>query len=187
MENASLGTILLKLTSAEQTDLEFGQNTFYKIISGNDNDTFDIVQPSNALVLVKSLDREMIQSYNLRLMLVNDNFLSLQMDDNATIVNVFIAVDDTNDNAPIFEAAKYDVILSESVPIKYSIAKIIASDADLENTPNHEVVYDITSGNDDGLFTIDLISGKFSKKNENYLDYLYFFNKMINISLPLKN
>lgn len=159
MENASLGTVLLKLSSPEQSEADFSLNAIYKIISGNDNDTFDVIQPHNALVLVKPLDRETIQSYNLRLMHIGANFIADQVEDNATIVNIFVAVDDANDNAPVFESSKYEVTLSEAAPIKYSIAKIIASDADLENTPNHEVVYDITSGNDNGMFSIDLISG----------------------------
>lgn len=158
MENAELGTVLLKLSSADQSETDADQNAVYKIVSGNDNDTFDIIQPHNALVLVKHLDRETIQSYNLRLAL-NEIEIPNQMDDNATIVNVFVAVDDANDNAPIFQTEDYEMVISEAVPLKYSIAKIVATDDDLENTPNSEIVYDITSGNDDGLFSIDLISG----------------------------
>lgn len=159
MEDAELGTVLLKLSSIDQPELDaINQNSIYKIVSGNDNDTFDIIQPQNTLVLVKKLDREAIQSYNLRLNL-NEAEMPNQMDDNATTVNVFVAVDDANDNAPMFQTENYEMVISEAVPLKYSIAKIVATDADLENTPNSEIVYDITSGNDDGLFSIDLISG----------------------------
>ncbi|XP_055296378.1 protein dachsous [Sitodiplosis mosellana] len=158
MESAELGTVLLKLTGADQIELDSNQNTVYQIISGNDNDTFDIIQPNNALVLVKQLDRETTQSYNLRLAL-NDAEIPNQMDDNTTIINVFVSIEDANDNAPVFQTENYEVVVSEAVPLKYSIAKIIATDGDLENTPNSEIVYDITSGNDDGLFSIDLISG----------------------------
>lgn len=158
MEDAELGTVLLKLSTADQSELDSNQNAVYQIISGNDNDTFDIIQPQNTLVLVKPLDRETTQSYNLRLAL-NDIEMPSQMDDNTTIINVFVAVEDANDNAPVFQTENYEVVISETVPLKYSIAKIVATDADMENTPNAEIVYDITSGNDDGLFSIDLISG----------------------------
>lgn len=157
-EDIELGTVLIKLTNNDQTELDANQNVVYHIISGNDNDTFDIVQPHNALVLVKPLDRETTQSYNLRLAL-DDPELPTQMNDNATVVNVFVGIDDANDNAPVFQTEDYDIVISETVPLKYSIAKIVATDADMENTPNSEIVYDITSGNDDGLFSIDLISG----------------------------
>lgn len=165
----------MKLSNIELPESDSNQNTIYRIVAGNDDDTFDIIQPHNNILLVKPLDREAIQSYNLRLAPI-DMEATYQMDDNTTIVNVFITVEDANDNAPIFQTEKYDVVLSENVPLKYSIAKIIATDADLENTPNSEIVYDIASGNDDGLFSIDLISGvllvnkklDFDREHRNY-------------------
>lgn len=158
MESAELGTVLLKLTNTDQSELDPNQNSVYQIVSGNDNDAFDIIQPHNTLVLVKALDRETTQSYNLRLAL-DETDIPNQMDDNTTMINVFVTVEDVNDNMPVFQTENYEVVVSEAVPLKYSIAKIIATDADAENTPNSEIVYDITSGNDDGLFSIDLISG----------------------------
>lgn len=170
-----MGTSLLKLSNIELPESDSNQNIIYRIVAGNDNDTFDIIQPHNNILLVKPLDREAIQSYSLRLAPI-DMEATYQMDDNTTIVNVFITVEDANDNAPIFQTEKYDVVLSENVPLKYSIAKIIATDDDLENTPNSEIVYDIASGNDDGLFSIDLISGvllvnkklDFDREHRNY-------------------
>lgn len=153
-----MGTTILKLSGPEQFISDADQNVIYKIVAGNDNETFDIIQPHNTLVLVKHLDRETIQSYNLR-MILDDAEIPNQMDENATIVNVFVAVEDANDNAPIFQTEDYEMVVSEAVPLKHSIAKIVATDADSENSPNSEIVYDITSGNDDGLFSIDLISG----------------------------
>lgn len=157
-EDAVLGTAVLKLSTMEMADSSPAPATVYRIISGNENDTFDIVQPHNVIVTVKPLDRETVPSYTLRLAPV-DMETAHQPDDNATVIDVSISVDDANDNAPVFQSENYEMILSENVPLKYSIAKIVAADADAANTPNAEIVYDIASGNDAGLFSIDLISG----------------------------
>lgn len=167
MEDALRGTILLKLSN-EQFEGETNQNVLYEIVSGNDDDTFEIIQPSNSLILVNHLDREKIQSYNLRLVLTEPG-VPARKDDNSTAVNVFISIDDANDNAPVFQAGKYEATVSEAVPIKHSITKIAAFDNDLQSSPNSEVVYDITSGNDNGMFSIDLVSGVLTVNNQ--LDY----------------
>lgn len=167
MEDAASGTVLLKLSN-DQPEMDINHNIIYEIVSGNDNDTFDVIQPQNTLILVKHLDRETIQSFNLRLAM-NDGGMPARKDDNTTAVNVFISVDDANDNAPVFEAAEYKATISEAMPLKHSVAKLFAIDADLESSPNSEVVYDITSGNDAGMFSIDLISGLLTVNNE--LDY----------------
>lgn len=100
MEDTMPGTIILKLSDDDEMSMnEAGVS--YEIVSGNDNDTFDIVQPQNTLIVAKRLDRENVQSYNLHLML-SDNEMPMNMLDNSTGVNVFISIDDTNDNSPIF-------------------------------------------------------------------------------------
>lgn len=139
-----------------------------EIVSGNDNGTFEITNPGATIITVKSLDREVTDLYHLRLMM-SERGMPTRKDDNSTAINVFITVDDANDNAPLFQAATYEATISEAATLRHSIAKIQALDADLESSPNSEVVYDITSGNDSGMFTIDLVSGVLFVNNE--LDY----------------
>lgn len=167
VEDTMPGTIILKLSDGTERSMNEAGVT-YQIVGGNDNDTFDIVQPQNALIVAKQLDRETIQSYNLHLML-SDNEMPMNMLDNSTGVNVFILVEDANDNWPSFEKTTYSAVVSEAAPIKYSIERIQAFDADLESSPNSEIVYGISSGNDAGLFSIDLVSGVLTV-NDN-LDY----------------
>lgn len=143
------------------------KNLVYNIVSGNDGDVFEVIQPSSALVLVKALDRETVDSYNLRITVSELGFIAI---DNSTGINVFIAVEDANDNSPIFNTdGVFAVTIGESTPPKHSIAQITATDADLQSSPNSEVVYDITSGNVGKMFSIDLLSGVLSVNN--YLDY----------------
>lgn len=135
---------------------------------GNDDDTFEITQPGNSLILVKSLDREKIESYILKLF-ITERGIPARKDDNSTALNVYITVDDANDNAPIFKANEYDAKISEATAIKHAIKQVTAYDNDLQSSPNSEIVFDITSGNDAGMFSIDLISGVLSVNNA--LDY----------------
>lgn len=161
-----IGTTVLKLTP-DLIDADIDQNISFEIISGNDDEMFEII-PNNAIVVAQELDRETNENYNLRLVLT-DGGVRASHDDNSTAINVVVIVDDANDNQPIFEVAEYEATISELTPLKQKIAQVVAIDKDLENSPNSEVVYDITSGNVGGVFSIDLISGVISVNNG--LDY----------------
>lgn len=165
-EDASRGTTILHISP----DIIAGNKNFvYNIASGNDGDVFEVIQPSSAIVLVKSLDRETVDSYNLRITVSEIGFLANHAD-NTTGINVFITVEDANDNSPVFaKQFVYETSISEATPLKHSIARLTATDADLQSSPNSEVVYDITSGNVGKMFSIDLLSGVLSVNN--YLDY----------------
>lgn len=165
-EDADPGTVVLKF-SQDVLDSKQTQNLVFKIVSGNEDGSFEVFQ-SSAIVLVKKLDREKTDLYKLRLVM-SERGSPIQIDNNSSAINVFLTVEDANDNTPIFQPGKYEAEVSESAPLRHSIAKILALDADLENTPNSEVVYDITSGNDDKMFTVDLVSGILFVNNQ--LDY----------------
>lgn len=141
----------------------------FEIVSGNEDGYFDITYPLSSIIVVKSLDRENIDLFNLRLHLRDKNCLNVCKVDNSTAINVFITVNDANDNIPIFENEKYEATISEGAPLRYSIFKLLAIDNDLENSPNSEVIYGITSGNNENMFSIDILSGILSVNNQ--LDY----------------
>lgn len=166
-EDMPAGTTILKLTP-DLTAGDVDQSMSFEILSGNDEEMFDIVQPNSAIILVRPLDRETTDSYNLRLAITERGVLTSH-DDNSTAVNVFVIVEDANDNQPIFQTAEYEATISEATQLKQKVAQIVAVDKDQENTPNSEIVYDITSGNFGGMFSIDLISGIVSVNND--LDY----------------
>lgn len=155
-EDTLKGTAIIKLSNTNAN----GQHFF--ILEGNDDGVFEISSPSNAIVLVKTLDREHQDVYNLKLS-------SGESYSNMTDLIVVVLVEDTNDNAPVFKEGDYEITISEGMPIGASIAKILASDSDLANTLNSEVIYDITSGNDKNLFKIDPKNGVVYVNNT--LDY----------------
>lgn len=175
-EDAALGSVVLKLSQEildANTDFN-DNNLMFSIVSGNEDGKFEVFQ-SKAIILVKPLDREQIDLYKLRLVISDPSaspqqLLAQAAENSTSAINVFISVEDFNDNAPEFSnAIKYEAEVSELAPLRHSIAEIQAKDRDADNTPNSEVVYEIMSGNDEGMFTIDLVKGVLFVNNK--LDY----------------
>uniref|UniRef100_A0A1B0GD92 Cadherin domain-containing protein n=1 Tax=Glossina morsitans morsitans TaxID=37546 RepID=A0A1B0GD92_GLOMM len=175
-EKAPLGTTVIRLGQEilDASPCVDGGSLIFTIVSGNEEGIFEIFQ-SNAIILVKSLDREHVDLYKLRMVMADATATTQQLNSHAaenstSAINVFVAVEDANDNAPhFFNNSNYEAEVSELAPLRHSVAKLTAVDIDAENTPNSEVVYEITSGNDESMFTIDLITGVLFVNNK--LDY----------------
>ncbi|KAL1505211.1 hypothetical protein ABEB36_004825 [Hypothenemus hampei] len=139
-ENTLPGSSLLHLPKST------GGN--YIIVDGDFEKSFQISSSSGALLLVKPLDREKHDEYNLK----------ISMGGSSTRVQII--VEDANDNAPIFSEAEYKKTVKESAVIGSLVQKISAVDADLSGNKNSEIYYEITSGNPLGCFRIDPESGE---------------------------
>ncbi|KAF5284599.1 hypothetical protein FQR65_LT02425 [Abscondita terminalis] len=154
LENASKGTTVVHL-------MKTNQNLY--ITEGNDDGIFEIVNPSSSIVLLKSLDREVQASYNLVL------HTGVMSKINNTGIDVYIAVDDVNDNAPVFKQTDFEINIGEGTVVGANVMQFVATDADLAETDNSKVVYDITSGNDNSLFELEKDTGILRVNNT--LDY----------------
>ena len=126
---------------------------FYRLKSrqGNLNDTFQLStktedfsysgwyysNPSadtTKLVLKKPLDRELLDSYDVRLVAVDGG-----EPEKTGVVNIKIIITDVNDNSPIFEKEIYSKRLSEDAPLLTSVMHVRAVDYDADL--NGKVVY----------------------------------------------
>lgn len=126
------------------------------IVAGDDSGTFEISK--DRLILSKALDREMRDSYMLQLgNRIENTTTGLLMGDEP--ITVTITVEDVNDNYPHFLEALYEVSIKEDAPRGTTIAVLHAKDDDLTNTTAATLVYDITSGNDGGLFRVERTTG----------------------------
>lgn len=74
-------------------------------------------------------------------------------------VMVTIIVEDVNDNYPRFLEEPYEVSIKEDAPRGTTVAILRAKDDDLPDSPAATLVYDITSGNDGGLFRVEKTTG----------------------------
>ncbi|XP_041779584.1 protein dachsous [Anopheles merus] len=172
-EEALPGTTVVNLIPKSILQQQSGAETAiaFEIIDGNEGSVFDVTYPEGAIVLVDRLDRERVDYYELKLVTVEPGTRHISRPDASlsTIIRVIVTVEDANDNAPEFQPGSYEATIGELAPIKHSIAKLSALDADLSGSPSSEVIYQIISGNDSGMFSIDLVSGLLYTNK--YLDY----------------
>lgn len=154
-EDSIVGSTVIRLAMSR----DFGSHGYSAtIIEGDPDHMFGIAYPNLDIILMKPLNREIItEEYRLQLLISERAALSNLYQN--TTVNVYIFVEDFNNHAPVFQPGNYDIVISESMPVKQSVGKMLAIDPDMPNTVNSEVIYSIASGNDDQAFTIDLISG----------------------------
>lgn len=147
-EDTEKGTTLLQIGSINDALKKY--NLGFHIISGNDGEVFDI-SLEGALILIRKLDRETQDSYILGLAAVEQGKI-LSHNQNKTFVTIFVTVADSNDNAPLFSSKDFELTVSENVNVGYTLTKLSATDADLQGTENSNIIYNITSGDDDNLF-----------------------------------
>ncbi|CAH1953368.1 unnamed protein product [Acanthoscelides obtectus] len=72
-------------------------------------------------------------------------------------MSVYIEVLNENDNVPLSEEAVYYPSVVEDSPPGTEVLQIKATDRDKD--PNQEITYKITSGNPEGFFAINLMTG----------------------------
>uniref|UniRef100_A0A1X7SE36 Cadherin domain-containing protein n=1 Tax=Amphimedon queenslandica TaxID=400682 RepID=A0A1X7SE36_AMPQE len=110
--------------------------------------TFTIDATNGSIFAVKPLDRETIDSIELRIMARD---LDLQ-DQRVETAIAYITVLDINDNRPRFESNSYNVSVSEDTPTGIVISRVRANDSDAGEFSR--ITYSIDSGAE-GKFTID--------------------------------
>lgn len=74
-------------------------------------------------------------------------------------ITVTIIVEDVNDNYPHFLQELYQVSIDEDTPRGTTVIILCAKDDDLVDSAAATLVYDITSGNDSGLFRVEKTTG----------------------------
>nr|XP_012147456.1 PREDICTED: protein dachsous isoform X1 [Megachile rotundata]XP_012147457.1 PREDICTED: protein dachsous isoform X2 [Megachile rotundata] len=147
-ENASKGTTLMRLSDVDLLD--------GAIVAGDDSGTFEVSR--GKLMLSKTLDRETKDRYVLRLGSKNENMTtgSLVGDEPITVI---VTVEDVNDNYPRFLEELHQVFIKENAARGTTVATLRAKDDDLAGSEAANLVYEITSGNDGGLFRVEKSTG----------------------------
>ena len=143
-------------------DIDSGNNSEvrYSITAGNIENVFTLNEETGEIVVSPGvdLDREILPSFSLTVQ-------ARDLGDPAarsTTTTVNICVNDINDNAPVFIPASYSDNLREDAPVPQDILQVFAFDEDESGNPNSQITYEITSGNDEGTFEINDITGVIS-------------------------
>ena len=150
-EDTPVGTILYTLTTS---DADISETEFTYTITGGDPDQhFTVGSSSGEIQLYKALDRESVDSYVLTVQVID----GLGADAMSSEIEVTFIIEDANDNYPLCDQTTYTVTLPEN-----SAGQVIVtpdcSDADIVASPMMK--YQVTSGNDDGIFAINENTGQ---------------------------
>ncbi|XP_071484961.1 cadherin-23-like [Diadema antillarum] len=150
LENEPSGTEVGVVQAVDgDTQSEFA-DIIYTIISGDNEGHFSVNQTTGIITTAVMLDRETISEYVLVVGAHNPQPASGGFTGTAS---VSILVRDVNDNTPLFDSNPYNAILSSNT----DVVEVHAQDPD--EGVNGVVIYEIVSGNDGDLFTIDDRSG----------------------------
>uniref|UniRef100_A0A672QNQ3 Protocadherin-16 n=1 Tax=Sinocyclocheilus grahami TaxID=75366 RepID=A0A672QNQ3_SINGR len=130
MEDQPVGFVLLYVIARDADQGENGQVS-YRIQSGNTAGRFGLSPNSGSLSILKPLDREEQESYNLTIVAEDHG-----IPQHSTTQVLSIQVIDVNDEAPWFERSEFEAQIKENQPAGTSILKVSASDRDHAGDPD---------------------------------------------------
>lgn len=159
MENSPIGMALYNFTATDR-DLGPNGNIHYELVQQMpwNRKTFNIDPLTGTLTQLMPIDYEDMNEY---LLVVKATDQSLNLSERlSSLVTARITVIDANDNGPIFVYPNADntlIYVSESLTIGDMITRVIATDKD--SNKNSRISYSIISGNEDGQFGINALTG----------------------------
>lgn len=109
-----------------------------------------------AIRTLELLDRESVPHYWLTVYASDNGVVPL-----SSFVEIYIEVQDVNDNAPQTSEPVYYPSVMENSPKDVSVIQIDAFDPDTRSSD--KLSYKISSGNPQGFFSIDTKTGEFSQ------------------------
>ncbi|KRZ80520.1 Protocadherin Fat 1 [Trichinella papuae] len=152
-ENEPPGTVVLSLKAKDPDAVDWLKpSILYSIVGGDGYHYFAIGEQDGVIVSRVPLDRETRPYYWLTVEARDRAPVSL-----ATRVDVFVAVKDRNDNAPVPVRPLYEADVVENCPPGTSIVQLNATDLDEPRSPT--LTYSIREGNAQSLFQIEPNTG----------------------------
>ncbi|NXA47462.1 PCD23 protein, partial [Nothocercus julius] len=152
MENVKVGFFVHHVVAKDPDEGKNGQVT-YHILSGNENQTFDLDKVTGLLSTSLLLDRETQECYNLTIMALDDGIPALSATQILTVV-----VLDVNDDRPIFLKQFYESAVCENQDPGEFVVKVEAVDRD--SGLNSLLQYEILPGSGYGNFRMNSDTGQ---------------------------
>ena len=153
-EDTEIGTEVVRIKPKNSESLAGKKRISFQILSGDELKMFRIEERTGIIRVRRQLDRENTDLYNLDV-LAKDSSKS----DISDRITVHIKIDDVNDNAPVFQQNKYyvndsmyETTITEDLKPPHYVLSVEATDED--DGRNKEIIYSISSGNNDGWFSI---------------------------------
>lgn len=137
-ENSDIGTKIADITATDKDSGNFGKITY--VLKGFGSEYFDTDKFSGGLFVKKNLDFEQQKSYSLSIVAIDGGGLE-------TNANLYVNVEDVNDNAPEFESLEYTRTIREGA-IEFEPQFFVrAADKDGPTQGGGRVSYSIESEN----------------------------------------
>uniref|UniRef100_A0A8C2GNL9 FAT atypical cadherin 3b n=1 Tax=Cyprinus carpio TaxID=7962 RepID=A0A8C2GNL9_CYPCA len=161
-ENAAPKALLTRLR-ANDPDEGLNRKIVYSLVDSAGG-MFSTDPSSGVVILEKPLDREVQDSYQIRIKATDRAGGDCSL---STEVDLTIMVLDVNDNPPVFQKQDYAVTVPEDVTVGTEVLRVFAASSDIG--VNAEIYYRFLSGNELGKFSIDDSTGIISVADD--LDY----------------
>lgn len=161
-EDAPPFTSVLQI-SATDRDAHANGRVQYTFQNGEDGDGDFTIEPTSGIVrTVRRLDRESVPFYELTAYAVDRG-----VPPQRTPIHIQVTISDVNDNAPVFPADDFEVLVKENSAVGSVVAQITATDPD--EGANAQIMYQIVEGNIPEIFQMDIFSGELTSLID--LDY----------------
>uniref|UniRef100_T1KWL6 Cadherin domain-containing protein n=2 Tax=Tetranychus urticae TaxID=32264 RepID=T1KWL6_TETUR len=163
-ENAVKGAIVTQLKATDVDSGNYGTAGIrYTELSGELASKLSLDQMTGIITLATSehgLDRETLAQYY-----ITGEARDNEGTGNRNTVQIFLTIEDVNDNKPRFMEDRYEARIYENEVSFVSPVILRAIDADAQGTPNSQVRYSIVDGIYKDNFTIDARSGRLKVKD----------------------
>ncbi|XP_061100562.1 protocadherin Fat 1a isoform X2 [Conger conger] len=150
-EDAPIGTSVMKVTAKDEDKARDGEIR-YSIRDGSGLGIFTIDEETGVIRTQELLDHETTPHYWLTVYATDRGVVPL-----SALVEVYVEVQDVNDNAPQTSEPVYYPSVMENSPKDVSIIQIEAFDPDVRS--GEKLSYRISSGNPQGFFTVNSKTG----------------------------
>ncbi|XP_072557676.1 protocadherin Fat 3a isoform X2 [Paramormyrops kingsleyae] len=151
-ENSRIGTSVLQVTARDDDAGRDGEIQ-YSIRDGSGLGRFSIDEETGIIYTTDMLDRETKDSYWLTVYATDRGVVPLY-----AAIEVYVQVEDVNDNAPLTSEPIYHPSIPENSPKDVSVIQIQAQDPDATGA-GERLTYRISSGNPQNFFAINSKTG----------------------------
>ncbi|XP_068136139.1 protocadherin Fat 4 [Hyperolius riggenbachi] len=159
-KNAKIGTKLIKVTAVD--DVDYGLNSQVEYSAENLGGKFHINKESGWISVASSLIVDLNKNYVIKVTAKDKGNPPL-----SSLVTVNITVTEENYHTPEFSQSHISIPVQESFSVGAVIRTVSARDRD--TSMNGMITYNITAGNEAGLFAINTSTGALSLSRN--LDY----------------
>lgn len=126
----------------------------YTIVSGNVGGVFGIDRMTGRLFTARKVDRESNENYMLQVSAADPDIVIGQANN---MINVRVAIEDINDNAPTFSTDPVILRISETRSVNATVWTANATDVDIGD--NSRIIYRLSSQSPSDAFSIDPVTG----------------------------